>query len=602
MSKPTTLPIRADVDPKYTWHLDSIFPDEAAWESALTDLQNSLPKITAFQGSLTNSAQRLADLFELMAEVEQVAGFVGEWAQLQYAVDVTDQTGVARMGRAQSVLVKLAATTAFIEPELMALSAETIAQWIANEPRLAIYQHYFERLADRKPHVRSAEVEELLAQSMDAFVTASASHRIMANADLRFADATNANGDSLSVSQGALRNMMTNPDRTARQTAWQSYRDGYLGFKNTFTNNYHAYVKQNVFFARARGYNSVIEESLGENKIPQSVYHNVIDVFRERSDVWQRYFSVRKQALGVETLAPYDMWAPLSQQAPTISFEQSVEMIATGMQPLGEDYVAAVRHGCMEQGWVDLYPNVGKVQGAFSAGSFGTQPYIMMNSGDDIMGMSTLAHELGHSMHSYLTWQHQPIRYSHYSLFVAEVASNFNQALVRHHLLQTNTDRNFRIALLEEAISNFYRYFFIMPTLARIELLAHTMVEEGKPLTADGLIKISAECFQTGYGDQVQADHDRIGITWATFSHLYSRYYVFQYATGIAGAHALAKPVIEGDEGAVDRYLTFLRTGGADYPLPVLQRAGVDLSSPEPIHLAFDTLADYIEQLAVLVL
>lgn len=602
MPRTTSLPTRADVDAKYTWDVNSIFPDEAAWESALADVRNALPKIEAFQGSLTGSATRLADLFELTATVNRKAGHVRAWAGLQNAVDVTDQAGVARRGRAQSLLTQLGAATAFIEPELMALSAATINQWLADEPRLAIYRHYFERLADRKPHVRSAEVEQLLAQSLDAFATASTSHSILMNAELRFAAATSSNGDNIPVSQGTFRNIMTNPDRTVRQTAWESYQDGHLSVKNTFANNYHAYLLQNVFFARAHGYTSVIEESLDENQIPLSVYHNVIDVFRQRSDVWQRYFNVRKQALGLDTLAPFDMWAPLSNQIPTIPFEQAVNIVAAGMQPLGEGYVEVFKRGCLEQRWVDVYPNQGKRQGAFSAGSAGTYPFIMMNSADDIRAVSTLAHELGHSMHSYLTWEHQPQLYSNYSLFVAEVASNFNQALVRHRLLQTHDDPDFRIALLEEAISNFYRYFFIMPTLAQFELRAHTLVEAGKPLTADRLIGIAAECFQEGYGDQIQADHDRIGITWATFPHMYNRYYVFQYATGIAGAHALAAPVLAGEAGAVDRYLDFLKAGGSDYPMPVLQRAGVDLSTPDPIHLAFDILADYIDQLATLIL
>lgn len=602
MSQSASLPFRADVDPKYTWNLSSLFPDVTAWEAALADLQNAIPKIVSFQGTLAESATQLADLFELTSGVYKAAGRMGQWATLHRAVDLTDQIAAARAGRAQSVLAKLSAETAFIDPELMTLSAETVEQWLTDEPRLAIYRHYFERLADRKPHLRSAEVEQLLAQSMDAFSTASASHGILMNADLRFENATGANDDTFPVSQATLRNIMTHPDRTLRQTAWESYSDGHLSVKHTFANNYHAYLKQNVFFARARSYDSVIEQSLGANQIPLSVYHNVIDVFRERSDVWQRYFAVRKQALGLDTLAPFDMWAPLSAQTPTISFEQSVRMVAAGMQPLGKQYVEVFERGCLEQGWVDVYSNQGKRQGAFSAGTPGTYPFIMMNSGDDLMGMSTLAHELGHSMHSYLTWQNQPIAYSRYSLFVAEVASNFNQALVRHHLLQTHDDLDFRITLLEEAISNFYRYFFIMPTLARFELMAHTLVEEGKALTADVLNGISADFFQEGYGDQIQADRDRIGITWATFPHMYSCYYVYQYATGIAGAHALAAPIIAGEDGAVERYLDFLKAGGSDYPLPVLQRAGVDLSTPEPIHLAFDTLADYIEQLANLVL
>ncbi len=601
MSMPTTLPPRHAVDPALTWDLQSVFASDAAWEKACEEMSAHIESLAAFPGTLGESPQRLATWLESYAAVAQRMGPIWVYAGLQHATDAADQTAGARAGRAQALGARLAAAAAFAEPEIMALGAETLHAWLAAEPRLAIYAHAFERLLDRAAHVRSAEVEKLLAQAGDAFATASRTHGVLMDADLRFEPARSQEGDTTyEVAQGTLRNLMQHPDRRVRQTAWEHYADGYLAFENTLANCYHAHLKRNVFYARARGYTSALEASLAPHRIPQAVYENVINTFRAQLPVWQRYFALRRQVLGLETLAPYDMWAPLTGDAPTMTFEQSVDWIAEGLAPLGEAYVAQVRRGCLEQRWVDIYPNQGKRQGAFSAGAPGTHPFILMNFNDDINGLSTLAHELGHSLHSYLTWQHQPLVYARYSTFAAEVASNFNQALVRDYLLHTQTGRGFQIALLEEAMSNFYRYFFIMPSLARFEWEAHQRVERGQPLTAQGLNDLMADLLAEGYGEVVTADRTRSGVTWATFPHLYNSFYVFQYATGIAGAHALAERVIVGDAAATERYLAFLRAGGSRYPVALLQETGVDLTTPESIEAAFAVMAHYIERLEAL--
>jgi oligoendopeptidase F len=280
-----------------------------------------------------------------------------------------------------------------------------------------------------------------------------------------------------------------------------------------------------------------------------------------------------------------------------------VEWIAAGMRPLGDEYVEALRRGTLEQRWVDVYPNKAKRSGAFSTGSPGTHPFILMSYTDDVFSLSTLAHELGHSLHSYYTWKYQPIVYGRYSLFVAEVASNFNQALVRDYLLRSMPDRDFQIAVLEEAMSNYHRYFFIMPTLARFELEIHERTERGEALTAQGLKQLMADLFREGYGDEVEMDEERVGITWAQFAtHLYSNFYVYQYTTGIAAANALASRVSAGEEGAVTAYLDFLKAGNAVYPLDALQAAGVDMRSPESVQRAFALLESYVDRLEQLLL
>jgi oligoendopeptidase F len=373
--------------------------------------------------------------------------------------------------------------------------------------------------------------------------------------------------------------------------------DTHLAYKNSLASNLSTSIKQNAFLARTRRHENTLEASLFESNIPVKVFHNLIETFKANLPVWHRYFAIRRKALGVEQLEPYDIWAPLPSQQPNIPYKQAVDWICDGLAPMGEDYVEVIRRGCFEERWVDIYPNQGKGSGAFSYGSYGTHPFIVMSYSDTMISLSTLAHELGHSMHSYLSWVEQPYIYGDYSLFVAEVASNFHQAMVRAHLLEAENDPAIQISLIEEAMSNFYRYFLVMPTLARFELETHQRVERGEGLSADRMIALMADLYQESFGDQVHIDRQQVGITWATFGHLYADYYVYQYATGISGANALSRRILSGVPGAVGDYLGFLKAGGSLYPLDALKKAGVDLTSPEPVEQTFEVMAGLVDRL-----
>ncbi len=326
---------------------------------------------------------------------------------------------------------------------------------------------------------------------------------------------------------------------------------------------------------KVRKHTNTLQASLFDNNIRVEVFHNLIKVFKKNLPTWHRYWRLRRKVLGVKTLYPYDIWAPLTNSQPDIEYKQAVDYITAGMAPLGAEYVKALQQGCLADRWVDSCVNLGKMAGAFSSGSYGTFPFICMSYNNDVNSLSTLAHELGHSMHSYLTGRQQPFIYSEYSLFVAEVASNFHQAMVRAHLFKTKTDTSFQVALLEEAMSNFHRYFFIMPTLACFELEVHQRAERGDALTADAMNGLMTGLFAEGYGGEVDVDQERTGITWATFPHLFYDYYVYQYATGISAAHALANRVLTGGPKAAQDYRNFLSAGGSVYPLDALKLAGV---------------------------
>ena len=597
-----TVPLRKDVAKQFTWNVESIFPNDDAWEAEFKRVEENLPTVAKFRGHLGDSAAMLADFLDATEQIARALGKVMLYASMHHTVDTGDASAVAKNDRVRGLMARAGAARSFAEPEMLAIGFDKLRAWMKEESRLSIYAHYFARLEKRAPHVRDAQVEELLSRVNDAFRTASATHGVLSDADLKFGFAE-GDAEPLEVTQGTIGALRTHPNREVRRAAFEKYADAYLATKNTTANCLAAGVKQNVFIARARNYKSALDAALTGNYIPLEVFPNLIEAFKRNLPTWHRYWAIRKRALGVNPMYVYDEKAPLTKAKPAVKFDQAVEWICAGMQPLGEDYVATMRQGLIQDRWVDIYPNQGKRAGAFSTGVPGTMPFILMSYNDDLFSLSTLAHELGHSMHKVLTQRMQPFIYSQYGIFLAEVASNFNQALVRDHLLKTQTDRDLQIGIIEEAMANFHRYFFIMPTLARFELEIHERVERGKALTADSMIALLADLFAEGYGDQVVMDRERVGITWAQFpTHLYSNFYVYQYTTGISGAHALAEGILAGAPTAVDKYLGFLSAGGSMYPLDTLKIAGVDLTTPEPIEKTFGVLARYVDRLEQLVI
>ncbi len=590
---------RSEIPPEYIWDMASVFPSNEAWEAAFAQVESALPELERFRGHLGNGPTRLADWFDTAEQVLRTLGKVFVYAGSLHNVDTADQQAKASYDRAVGLSTRVAAATSFDEPEILAIGFDTLRRWMQEEPRLVVYEHYFDRLERRQAHVRSAEVEEILGLVQDPFSAASSTHRVLTDTDLVIEPARSAGGEEIEIAQGNINALLTDTDREVRRTAWEHYADAHLGMKNTLANSLAGGVKQNVFVARARRYASALEAALTPNHIPVDVFHNLIETYQRNLPIWHRYWNLRRRALGYDTLHVYDIKAPLTPNPPQVPYEQSVEWIVQGMQPLGDEHVDVLRRGATEQRWVDVYPNQDKRSGAYSTGSPGTYPFILMSYNDDLFSMSTLAHELGHSMHAYYTWQTQPFVYSRYGIFVAEVASNFSQALVRAHLLATNTDPEFQIAVIEEAMSNFHRYFFVMPALARFELEIHQRVERGEALSAQTLMTLMTDLFREGYGGEVEIDQDRVGITWAEFPvHLYMNFYVYQYATGISAAHALAQGVLEGGPDAAQRYLSFLKAGSSLYPLDALKLAGVDMTAPEPVEQAFGVMAGMVDRLA----
>lgn len=595
------LPPRSAIPTEFTWNAPSVFPSMEAWDTAFQQITADLSTLDVWRGHMADGPGVAADALAARDELLTRMGKVMTYAMLSQAVDTGDTAATRMASRAQGLIGQVLGAIAFMAPELLAVGSDTLRRWLDEEPRLAVYAHYIDDLLRRAAHLRSSEVEQLLGMVADPFGGTYQVVDMLMNADMKFASATGEDGRTIPVTHTTMLDVLLGADRTARRAAWESYYDGFLAFKNTFASSLVTSIKQNVFRMRVRNYPSTLEANLSATNLPPSVFHNLIATFRKNLPTWHRYFAVRQRALGVDTLQPYDMWAPLTAQRPQISYATAVDWICDGLLPLGEDYVRTMRRGCLEERWIDLLPNQGKVGGAFSGGTQGTHPFIVMSYREDTMSLSTLAHELGHSMHSYLTWQHQPVVYSDYSMFVAEVASNFHQAMLRAHLLAHNPDPVFQLSVIEEAMFNFYRYFFIMPTLARFELETHERIERGEGLNADDMVEIMADLYAEGFGSTVALDRSRVGMTWATFPHLYEDYYVFQYATGIAAAHALAQRILDGEPGAATAYRQFLQAGSSLYPLDALRLAGADLTQPEPVDRAFDIMAGLVDRLEALV-
>ncbi len=599
---------RSHAQREATWNRESVFLDWNVFGAELRGISAALPELSAYPGTLTESPERLLDWLEFSGALTDRLGRIMTYVTMATSVDSADNEAKARAGQARAVLTEAAGAMAFAEPELssaLGQHPDLISKWIQALPALEPYRNYLQALLRKARYMLSAEVEGAIGRMGSALAATTNALGELAASDMNFADITDSHGATHSVSQGNFMAHYTAEDRARRKAAFESFSDSYRGLINTYAAGYIGVIEQNLFDVRMRGYESILHARLEPTGLPVSVFHNLIDTFVENLTVWHRYWEAKRRILGLPDMRPWDRWAPLgSGRGPEVSYAKAIEWTSAALEPMGTEYVAALRKGALEDRWVDWAPNAGKRQGAFSVPAYpGTFPFIMQTYQDSVFSMSTLAHELGHSMHHYLIARHQKPVYNGLaavwrSSSVAETASNFHQAMLRTWLrAEYGGDDALMLAVVDEAMMNYHRYCFLMPTLARFELEVCRRAEAGEPLNAPILGQIMAGYFAEGFGETLTDDSQRSAVTWAQFQHLYRPFYTFQYAVGISAASIAADRIHASEPDSVERYLEMLRTG---YSLPAIEVfgvAGIDMTTTAPMASMFARLNGLVSML-----
>jgi len=594
-----SLPARSDVAQEFTWDLESIYPSAEAWDADFRALEQRLPELAAFEGKLGASAAQLAAGLKLRDDLEVTLGKLFSYAHMKRDEDTTQPAAQALYDRVVGLYARFSTAAAFFTPEIVALDPAEVERWLRDEPQLATYRFLLESTLRQKPHVRSVEVEALLAQSIEIGRGASNIYDMLQDADMTFPSIRDEQGNEVELTHGRYIPFQQSADRRVRKDAFEALYNTYSAYRNTIASSYATSVKGDVFYARAHNYSSAQEAAMDGENIPLDVYTNLIGTVESRLDLMQRYLRLRKRMLGLDELHMYDVYAHLVPSAKkVIPYGEAKDHILAAVGALGNDYRQAVDTGLRSR-WVDVYETTGKSSGAYSSGSYATQPFILMNYQDNLDGVYTLAHELGHSMHSYYTRAAQPPVYADYSLFVAEVASITNEGLLTQHLLRQDMDLDTRKALVNNELEKYRGTLFRQTMFAHFELDTHRLVEAGEALTFDVLNRIYLELVSRYFAPECVVD-DLIAFEWSRIPHFYRAFYVYQYATGVSAATALAKAILAEGQPAIDRYRHFLSAGGSDYPVNLLRAAGVDMSSPEPVRAAlnhFEALLDQFEAL-----
>ncbi|WP_144906214.1 oligoendopeptidase F [Halobellus captivus] len=592
------VPERSEIDTEDTWDLTSIYPDDEAWEDAYESINGRIEELRAYEGRVTEDPETLLELLELQEELLREVSKVSSYASLRSAEDTRNQEYQAMSAKAESLASATQSAVSFLEPELQRLDESDVESFVESEPTLADYEHYFDDVLRMKPHTRSAEVEEVLAELGEVAGASSDIYGMLSNADMTFPTVERPDGESVEISQGNFTKLQKHPDREFRREVYEQFYDEWDDVRNAVGTSLKNSVRKDVKYARARNYETARKAALDGPNVPVEVYDTLVDTVHDNLDSLHRHAELKRDALGVDELRMWDLYMSMTgDEGPEISYERATEYIVDAVAPLGEAYQDRVEAG-LDSRWVDVYENRGKRSGAFSSGTYDTQPFILMNYQDDITSMFTLAHELGHSLHSELAKDAQPWQYADYTIFVAEVASTVNETLLTHHLLETIEDDELRMHVLDEYLERFRSTLFRQTMFADFELRIHEIAEDDGALTPDRFDETYRELKAAFY--EPAALDGRIDREWMRIPHFYYNYYVYQYATGISAAVAIVERILEDGEDAASAYREALALGGSEYPIDVLETAGVDMTSSEPIESAIAVYDEYLDRMGEL--
>ena len=594
--------LRDQVPEELTWDLTTIFTSDEEWEKEFKAIEALEEKAKDYEGKATQSAQSLYEALQFSDQLNERFSKLYVYSHLKHDQDTTNGKYQAMDSRVRSLGAKLGAAWSFLTPEILTLDEETINQYVASYEPLQLYGQMLKELNMGRPHILSAMEEQLLAQMSEVTGVSSETFSKLNNADLEFPKIKNEEGEEVRVTHGSYISFLESADRDVREAAFKAVYETYGKFRNTFASTLAGNVKAQNVRARIRKYDSARHAAMSNNFIPEKVYDQLISTIHEYLPLLHRYVALRKEVLGLDELHMYDLFTPLVKETKMdMPYEKAKELMVESFAPLGEEYQESVRKG-LESRWVDVMENKGKRSGAYSSGTYGTNPYVLMNWQNNVDNLFTLAHEFGHSMHSYYTRANQPYPYASYSIFVAEVASTCNEELLFDYLLKTLDDPQQKIYLLNHWLDSFRGTVFRQTMFAEFEHMIHEMDANGEALTADRLTEVYYDLNVKYFGDAMTVDEE-IGLEWARIPHFYYNYYVYQYATGQSAATALSKKILEEGEPAVERYINnFLKAGCSDFPIEVLKAAGVDMESPEPIAQACKVFEEKLNELEKLLL
>ena len=590
---------RSDIPNTYKWHVNDIYADEAAWSEACTAFKKQLPALKAMQGTLT-SAANLAKALKLQDELSQMLEKIYAYARLQQDADNTDQHLQAMAGEAEGLAAAFSSANAFLEPEMLALGNEKVETMLQSEPALAEYKFYITNLMRISSHILSADKEALFAESRLALSSSATSFRSLVSADMKFPAIVDGEGKEASVSEGNYLLNMTSADRTLRKNSFCGLMGTYHQYRNTLASTLTGNARAAYFNAKVHNYTDTLEAALNEDNIPTSLYEGLIQTVHDNFAPLHEYMQLKKDVLGYDELHPYDIYMPLAKNAAdsfACTFHEACARVEAALAPLGEEYVKTLHKGLTE-GWIDTYENKGKRSGAYSWGVYGVHPFVLLNYQPRYNSISTIAHEMGHALHSYYSGQSQTYINADYTIFCAEVASTTNENLLLEHTLKQATDEQ-KIYLLNQFLEAVRTTVYRQVQFAEFEKFIHSEITAGRSLQAEKLENYWLEINRQYYGPALTVDEE-LASEWSRIPHFYTPFYVYKYATGYSAATAFSSAILSEGQEAVDKYLGFLHAGGSEYSLNILKNAGVDLTTPQPVTVTLQKFANKLQELKAL--
>ena len=595
------LKTRDQIDNKYKWNIEAMIPDESIIDGALEDIEKQAGEYAkAYGGRLTSDAATLLSAFKERDSIWRELEKIYVYARMRRDEDNSDSRYQAMSSKCNAVIAAVSAALAFFTPELLSASEDDVMGFVDKEPGLEEYRFAIKDTFRQKAHILSQPEENIMAQMSEVTGATNDIFTMLNNADMKFPEITDEDGDKVAVTHGNYITFMESHDRGVRKASYEAMYDPYKSLINTIATCYNYNTKSDVINARIRKYESARAAALSGDNIPGEVYDNLVNVVNKNLPTMHRYVELRKEMLGLDKMYMYDMYVPLIQlPKKQVPYEEGLDIMRAGLSPLGQEYIDRMNEG-ISQGWIDVYENKGKTSGAYSFGSYDSYPYILLNYTDTLKDVFTIVHEMGHSMHSSYTRQYQPYIYGSHSIFTAEVASTVNESLLMRYLLDKETDLEMRRYLLNMHLEEFRTTLFRQTMFAEFEDMTHRAIESGQVLTADSMCQQYEELNAKYYGTAVEKD-DTIKYEWARIPHFYNAFYVYKYATGYSAATAISNKILTDGEPARKAYIEFLKTGESDYPIQLLKIAGVDMSSPEPVEKAMETFNSLLDEFEKLV-